>query len=246
MTAATIAWLAVLFFAAAVLYSSVGHAGASAYLAAMALFGLAPELMRPTAWTLNILVAVIASIRFYRAGAFSWTTLWPFLIGSIPAAFAGGAIALSGDAYKRVVGFVLLAAAWRLLASGAHPGAVPVRHPPVAAAVPCGLAIGLLSGLTGTGGGIFLSPLLILMGWSDPRRTAGVSAAFILINSLAGISGHLTQTQALPRAILVWLAAVAAGGLVGSALGSRRFDLLTLRRLLGAVLVIAGLKMLSS
>lgn len=236
--------LALCFFAAATLYSSVGHAGASAYLALMALFGIPEPTMRPTAFALNILVASITLFRFYRAGAFSWATFWPFAVGAVPIAYAGGKIELPAHTYNPIVGVVLIVAALRLVTSFKSVADKPLRKPPLVAAVPVGAAIGLLSGLTGTGGGIFLSPVLILMHWSDARKTAGVSAAFILVNSIAGLSGKLTESAALPHSIWLWLIAVAAGGLLGSTLGSRRFDLLTLRRLLAVVLFAAGVKLL--
>src|SRR3712207_1382952 len=157
--------LTVLIFAAAILYSSVGHAGASGYLAAMALVGLAPEVMKPTALALNILVATIAPVRFYRAGYFYWSALWPFAIGSVPLAFVGGAITLPGYVYKPAVGIVLLYAAYRLVRSTMkepRQAAVKGISIPTAPAVASGGVIGLLSGLTGTGGGIFLSPLLLI------------------------------------------------------------------------------------
>jgi uncharacterized membrane protein YfcA len=242
-----VALLAFLIVAAALLYSSVGHAGASAYLAAMALVGLAPEVMKPTALVLNILVAVIGTIRFSQAGAFSWATLWPFLLGSMPLAFVGGAVQLPGVLYKPLVGLVLLYAAVRLLwSTWARQGVSTevVLAPPLLPAVVLGSGIGLLSGLIGVGGGIFLTPLLLFRRWAETRRAAGVSAAFILLNSLAGLAGNVASVRFLPGEIPVWAAAAGAGGLVGSGLGSRRLGTATLRRLLAVVLVIAGLKLI--
>ncbi|MFO0790173.1 MAG: sulfite exporter TauE/SafE family protein [Pirellulales bacterium] len=228
-------------FLAAMLYSSVGHGGASGYLAAMALFNLAPEAMRPAALTLNVFVATIGVIQFYRAGCFSHAIFWPFALASIPAAALGGAITLPSKAYKAVVGVVLLAAAvrfaWRPVADTAKPV-------PLALALVCGAGIGLLSGLTGTGGGIFLSPLLLVMGWAETKQSAGVSAAFILANSIAGIIGLCTKPTVFPAMLPYWIVAVVAGGLIGSGLGSRRLANPTLRRLLAVVLVIAGLKLI--
>jgi uncharacterized protein len=236
--------LALLIFAAAVLYSSVGHAGASGYLAAMALFGLAPAIMKPTALVLNILVATIATLRFSRAGYFAWSTLWPFAIGSIPFAFAGGAINLSGGIYKPIVGLVLLIGAVRLAWPTQRQSQQYAKCLPVLPAVASGAGIGLLSGLTGTGGGIFLSPLLLFMGWAETRETAGVSAAFILVNSLAGLAGNLTSMWSLPTPLPIWATAAVVGGIIGTELGSRKLASQTLRYLLAAVLVIAGLKLI--
>jgi uncharacterized membrane protein YfcA len=236
--------LAALILAAALLYSSVGHAGASGYLAAMALFGLAPEVMKPTALGLNILVATIAFTKFYRVGAFSWRVFWPLALSSAPLAYIGGLLHLPGHVYKPLVGVVLLFAAWRMWsADTALPErqAAPPRLPVVLA---CGAALGLLSGLTGVGGGIFLSPLLVFLRWAEIRVVSGVAAGFILLNSIAGFVGVLSSLPALPPALPLWAVAAVAGGYVGAELGSRRLATPILRRLLALVLVIAGLKML--
>ncbi|MGB8217825.1 MAG: sulfite exporter TauE/SafE family protein [Candidatus Methanoperedens sp.] len=236
--------LSVLIFAAGLLYSSVGHAGASGYLAAMALFGLAPDIMKPTALLLNILVAAIATFQFYRAGYFSWNIFWPFALGSIPFAFIGGALSLPGSLYKQVLGLVLLFAAYRLFQFRHSAITDAVKPIPVIGAVLFGAGIGLLSGAVGVGGGIFLSPVLLFMGWAGTKETAGVSAAFILVNSIAGISGNLASVKFLPDVIYPWAFAAVLGGLIGSRLGSRRFVNATLYRLLAIVLVIAGAKLI--
>lgn len=234
--------LAALVFVAAVLYSMVGHAGASGYLAAMALMGVAPAVMKPTALTLNILVATVGTVQFTRAGSFSWKLFWPFALGSIPFAFLGGSLAVPVPLYKRVLALVLLYAAWRLFRAPSVAGAArPVRRP---VAVACGTGIGFLSGLTGVGGGIFLSPLMLLVGWADARRTAAVSVAFILVNSISGLLGHLSSVRSLPREIGILAAAALAGGLIGSTLGSRRLPNPVLRRLLAVVLLVAAGKLL--
>ncbi|MDQ1612525.1 MAG: uncharacterized protein QOG00_2456 [Pyrinomonadaceae bacterium] len=247
MNPTDIAILALLILAAAALYSSVGHGGASGYLAAMALFGLAPATMKPTALCLNVLVASIATFRFRRAGCFSWSLFWPFAVASIPLAFVGGAISLPTTIYKQVVGVTLLYAAFRLFLftrAKAEATAAATRAAPLALAMLSGGLIGLLSGLTGVGGGIFLSPLLLLMNWADTRRTAGVSAAFILVNSIAGLSGNLTTLHALPPALPYFAIAAVGGGIIGSEFGSRRLASVTIRRLLAVVLIVAGIKMI--
>jgi hypothetical protein len=241
------AMLTILIFAAAVLYSSVGHAGASGYLAAMALFGVGPAVMKPTALTLNILVATIATVKFHRAGHFSFSLFAPFAIASVPFALFGGATTISAHAYKRVVGAVLLYSAFRLFR--ASTAAQPVTgRPPLWVALVVGAAIGYLSGLVGVGGGIFLSPLLLLMGWAQTRETAAVSAAFILVNSVAGLLGQLMTAGAgsLPAPLPVWAAAAGTGGWIGASYGSRQLATPTIRRLLAVVLVIAALKMLAA
>jgi uncharacterized membrane protein YfcA len=243
----TITAVALLIFVAALLYSSVGHAGASGYLAAMAICGVAAPVMKPTALTLNVLVATIATVQFSRAGCFSWGLFWPFALASVPLAFVGGAVTLPGNIYKPAVGLILLFAASRLLWTSRAaqvetqpPRSEPVPLPPALAS---GAGIGLLSGLTGTGGGIFLTPLLLFMGWAETRESAGVSAAFILVNSLAGLAGHLSGLSKLPGSVPVWAAAAVVGGLIGSSVGSRHLGNASLRRLLAVVLVIAGLKL---
>ncbi|HZG53080.1 MAG TPA: sulfite exporter TauE/SafE family protein [Pyrinomonadaceae bacterium] len=238
--------LALLILAAAALYSSVGHAGASGYLAAMALFGLAPATMKPTALCLNILVASIATFRFWRAGCFHWPLFWPFAVASIPLAFIGGALTLPNAIYKQIVGATLLYAAVRLfLFTRAQAEATAATRPvPLVTAILLGGLLGFLSGLTGVGGGIFLSPLLLLSGWADTRRTAGVSAAFILVNSIAGLSGNLTNLRALPPALPYFALAAIVGGVIGSEFGSRRLTSVAIRRLLAVVLAVAGVKMI--
>lgn len=234
--------LSFLIFAAGLLYSSIGHGGASAYLAAMALFGLAPAVMKPTALVLNILVAGIATAQFFRAGKFSWHIFWPFAITSIPFAFVGGAISLPASIYKQAVGLVLLFAAYQLFRSQKAQIGTTLKPLPIPVAVLSGAGIGLLSGAVGMGGGIFLSPLLLSMGWAQVRLTAGVAAGFILVNSIAGILGHMTSMKFLPDDIYPWALAAVIGGTIGSYLGSRMLTSQTLYHLLEVVLVIAGLK----
>jgi uncharacterized membrane protein YfcA len=236
--------LVVLIFTAALFYSSVGHGGASGYLAAMALVGLAPGIMKPAALSLNILVALIAVVRFYRARCFSWSVLLPFAAASIPFAFLGGRLSLPGTLYRPLIGLVLLFAAFQLFIYTRRTADTQITKVPVLAAVFWGGGIGLLSGLTGVGGGIFLSPLLLFMGWAGPRESAGVSAAFILVNSVAGILGYYSKMQLLPHTVMLWAVAAVAGGVMGSGLGSRHFSNITLRRLLASVVAVAGLKFL--
>jgi uncharacterized membrane protein YfcA len=187
-------------------------------------------------------VATIGTVQFVRAARFSWSLFWPFALGSVPLAFLGGSLAISITVYRRVLALVLLYAAWRLFRGPvAAEETRPVRRP-MATAV--GAGIGLLSGVTGVGGGIFLSPLMLLMRWADARRTAAVSVVFILVNSVAGLLGHVTSVRAIPAEIGVLAAGALAGGLIGSTLGSRRLPNPVLRRLLAAVLVVAAGKLL--
>jgi uncharacterized protein len=235
--------LATLFFAAALLYSSVGHAGASAYLAAMALVGVPVAIMRPTALVLNLFVASIVVVRFSLARHLPWRSLVPLAIGSVPAAFVGGSIELPGELYRPLVAAVLVAGAWRLATS--PPPVDDASRPgvPWIAGIVSGAATGLLAGLTGTGGGIFLTPLLVLAGWTGTRDAAGLSGAFILVNSIAGLAGLLGAGLMLPPQLPLWIGSVAAGGLIGSWLGAARYSVLNLRRALAFVLLLAAAKL---
>jgi uncharacterized membrane protein YfcA len=235
--------LAACMFLAAALYSSVGHAGASAYIALMALFSVPPPVMRPTALTLNVLVASFASYRYTSAGYFRWRVVWPFLVGAVPFAFLGGAIQLPGAYYRPIVGVVLLFSGARMLWPKAVGAAGELRDPPVWLGVVLGAAIGFLSGLTGTGGGIFLSPLIVFRGWSDLRTTSGIAAVFILCNSVAGLLGNVAVVRSLPAELPLYGTAVVLGAFVGTAFGTR-FGLTWIQRALGLVLIIAGLKLI--
>lgn len=229
----------------AVLYSSVGHGGGSGYLAVMALFSLSAEVMRPTALVLNIAVASIGLVAFYRRGAFSWRVLWPFAVTAVPMAFVGGLLHVPGVVYKPLLGAVLIYSAGYLFWPKAEPADDPGLRPPVAPALLIGAFIGLLSGITGIGGGIFLSPLLLFRRWADTRTTAGVSAGFILLNSVSGLAGQLQLLEALPfDAIAVWVPLAVVGGFLGSRYGSRHLRNRTIQRLLGVVLLVAAAKML--
>lgn len=226
-------------------YAAVGHGGASAYLAAMALAGIAPAEMRPVALVLNVVVSSLATWKFHRAGHFRRDLFWPFAAAAVPLAYVGGAITLPGQAYKVLVGLVLLYAAWQLWRSArAGEEMREVRKPPLAAAMAIGGAMGLLAGLTGVGGGIFLSPLLLMLGWAGTKQTSAVAAPFILVNSLAGLAAVVaTQGLALPGYVGILAPAVLAGGWLGAEYGSRRFANPLVRKLLAFVLALAGGKM---
>ena len=235
--------LAVVIFASALLYSAVGFAGGSGYLAAMALFGVAPLVMKPTALTLNIFVAAIATAKYYRAGAFSWRVFWPFAVASVPFAFVGGSLTLPGGVYRPVVGVALLYAAWLCLRRSTDQRELETRQPRFQVMAGAGAAIGFLAGLTGVGGGIFLSPLILLAAWAEARVVSGIAAAFILVNSAAGLLGMLSRSLVLPPQLPLWTAAAVAGGLLGSELGSRHLSNKMIQRLLAVILAAAGLRM---
>jgi uncharacterized membrane protein YfcA len=236
--------LALCLFCGAALYTSVGHAGASAYIAAMALFGIPAATMRPTALVLNIFVASFGVVRFVRAGLFRWRGLWPFALGAVPFAFLGGYLQLPGHIHKTIIGVVLLIAAARLLWPKPLPVLESWKDPPIVVAIPAGALIGLLSGLTGTGGGIFLTPLILFMAWSETKTASGVSVAFILISSIAGLLGNYASLKSLPAELPIYLVAVMAGALIGTQIGIYKYAKEHLLKALGVVLVIAGAKLI--
>jgi uncharacterized membrane protein YfcA len=240
--------VAAMFFVVALLYSTVGHAGASGYLAVMGLAGLAPEVMRPTALLLNIAVAAFTTWRFREARYFDARALAPFVAGSVPCAFIGGALKLPSVAYQATVGLVLLASAavlvWRAYSPRFQGGERPVRIP-VAPALAIGAAIGLLSGLTGTGGGIFLSPVILLLAWAGPKATAGISAPFIMVNSIAGLTGSSFAAHDLPEAMFFFVGCALAGAFVGTWLGTRKLKPRALIVTLAVVMTIAGAKLIA-
>lgn len=229
-------------FVIAILYSSVGHAGASGYIAVMSLLSLAPSVIKPTSLALNILVASIAAWQFFRAGHFSWRLFWPFALPAIPLAFLGGYISLPTNVFKIILGLVLIYSAAHLLFAMQRDKRI--SQPPRFQAMAAGAGIGFFSGLTGTGGGIFLTPILLFMGWAEVKTAAAVSALFILLNSMAGLAGYFANAQALPTFIVPLFVAAALGGIIGSYFGSRRFESIVLKRFLAVVLFIAGAKLI--
>jgi uncharacterized membrane protein YfcA len=228
--------------AIAILYSSVGHAGASGYIAAMSLLGMAPAEIKPIALALNILVAALATWQFRRAGHFSWSLFWPFALLSVPCALVGGYLDLPSNVFKLLVGIILLLSAVQFIVR--PPAETEPAPAPRLIALSTGGTLGLLSGLTGTGGGIFLTPLLIFMHWARTRQASAVSAPFILLNSAAGLVGNISATNTFP--VFTWPLVIAAvtGGAIGSYFGSRRLPVPAVKRLLALVLTIAGFKLI--
>jgi uncharacterized membrane protein YfcA len=228
----------------AILYSSVGHGGGSGYIAVLALFSLEPAAFKPTALVLNILVSAVATFSFARAGHFSWRLFWPFAVASIPCSFIGGYINLPPHLYKPLVGIILLASACRLFFHTEQHVDMEIRQPPAPAALIFGALLGFLSGLVGVGGGIFLSPLLLFLKWGRAREVSAVAALFVLVNSVAGLLGHLSSLRAVPHFVPMLAVAALIGGSIGAFLGSRRLPTAMVIRLLAVVMVIAGFKLL--
>lgn len=240
--AAILVPLAALVLAAAVLYSAGGHGGASAYLALMALFGISPLASKPTALLMNVAVTVLGTVRFSRVGAVPWRTVSWFALGSVPAAFAAGHLRLATHIHQLVLGAVLGVAASLIALSPV--GRDKRASPPPAALVAIGVALGALAGATGIGGGVFLTPILLLTGWEEARPAAGAAAAFILVNSLAGLAGHLSSGATVPPLAGLFVLFAGTGALLGTWLGAKKLAPATLRRVHAAVLFVSGAKLL--
>ncbi len=243
----TLSWILLLaaVFTVAFFYSSVGHGGATGYLAALALLGVAPASARVAVLIANVLVASVAWWRFYRAGHFDWRVLATFAVISVPCAMLGAKVHVSVQTYKLVLGTVLtIAGIVLLLRARWQTDELTLRRFLWPVALVIGAVLGFLAGLTGIGGGVFLSPLLYVLRWVKPKTTGGISAAFIVLNSIAGLvgAGWDRITHAGP---LLWLTAPAViGALLGTHYGARRWSSITFSRVLAAVLVFAGVKLL--
>lgn len=225
----------------AFLYSSVGHGGASGYLALMALFGIEAAVMKPSALILNLFVSSIAFLSYYRAGHFRLRLLLPFAITSIPAAFIGASLHIPPEVYKKILGVALLIAALRIVVRPRDEAERNKLSIPIA--LFSGALIGFFSGMIGIGGGIILSPLLLITRWAGMKQTAAVSAAFIFLNSLAGLSGHLVAGMEVYPKIFLWIVVVIIGGILGSWSGGFKLSPKQLRYLITAVLFIASMKL---
>jgi len=223
-------------------YSSVGHGGASGYLALMALFGFAPESIRYYALILNLVVSAIAFLSYYKAGFFRWRKVVPFLITSIPAAYIGATFSINPMAYKIILGVMLLIAVTRMLLVGNKENGI-THDPPILLALGIGLILGLVSGIIGIGGGILLSPILILAKYARIKEASAASALFIFLNSASGLAGLLTLQFSFQANIVFWILGVTVAGLLGSAIGSRTFSELNLKRVLSLVLIAASIKL---
>ncbi len=233
-----------LLFVVAFLYSSVGHGGASGYLAVLSLMGVSAVLMRPTALMLNIFVAGISFFQYYRSGHFRWKLFYPFAILSLPMAYLGTFVTLDPVIYKRILGICLIIAVLRIVGVFNRRQDKPVQNMPVIAGLIIGAALGFFSGMIGIGGGIILSPVILLMNWGNLKETSAVSALFIVVNSMAGMLGIWKQGLVLPPQIYLWLMVAIGGGLLGSYWGSRKAEHRVLKSVLAVVLLFAAAKLI--
>jgi hypothetical protein len=233
----------VCLFLVGFVYASVGHGGASGYLATMALFGIAPSLLKPSALLLNLFVSTVSFIQFYRAGYFRWDKFWPFALLSVPLAFVGAKIPLSDTVYRQLLAVCLLLVVARLLWTARSQEGDP-KPIPLGAGLLTGGVIGLLSGMVGIGGGIILSPLMLLFRWARLKEVAATSALFIFVNSLSGLFGLVSKGYSPDPAVYGWIGAAFTGGLLGGYLGSQRFNVPTLRYLLASGVGLACLKLI--
>ncbi len=232
-----------LLFIVAFLYASVGHGGASGYLALMALYGVAPDVMKPTALLLNLFVSLISFIQFYRGGHFRWKIFWPLAAASVPFAFLGGQINVDADLYKKVLGILLLIPVMRFFFLN-DAGREEQESNNVLLSMLIGIAIGFLSGLIGIGGGIILSPVIILLNWTNQKQAAAISALFIFVNSLAGLAGQVTKGIEFSSDMYMYVIVAFIGGLGGAYFGAIKFRQSILKKVLATVLLLAVFKLL--
>jgi uncharacterized membrane protein YfcA len=233
----------ILLFVVAFLYASVGHGGASGYLALMAIYGFAPEEMKPTALLLNLFVSMTSFIQFYRGKYFIMRLFLPLAMASVPMAFIGGMITIEAGIYKKVLGVLLLFAVTRFFFFR-NARADEMKQRNIWLAVIIGSIIGLLSGMIGIGGGIILSPILLLLKWTDQKQTAAISALFIFVNSISGLAGQLIKGITFNSNMILYVAIAFAGGLAGAYFGALKFKQTILKNVLATVLLLAAYKLL--
>ncbi len=225
----------------AFLYASVGHGGASGYLALMVLFGTQPALMKSSALMLNLFVSMTSFIQFYRSGYFRWKLFYPFAITSVPLSFIGARLPITDSLYKQLLAVALVIAIGRMLFQPSE--SEEDKPASLIGSLLIGAAIGLLSGMLGIGGGIILSPVILLFRWAKMKETAAISALFIFVNSISGLLGLLSKGVNLNTQTIWWIAVAFVGGLLGAYFGSKRFNVPTLRYILAFVLIIACVKL---
>lgn len=243
LSTTTTVLISVAVFLVALLFAIAGHTGASAYLAIFGLLGMAPAVIKPTVLALNVVVGCVAVYKFARAGHFSWRLIWPFILTSIPFSFLGGLITLPTSIYRLIVGVVLVYAAFRMLFDVPNKNGTRPDSPSLWLSLLLGAGIGFTGGLIGIGGGVLLSPILLLTKWAGPQLTAGTISVFVLVNSISGLLGHWSASPDLPSQLPIWGAVALIGGWIGAEIGSRRLSATTIRRMLGLILLLAGLRM---
>jgi uncharacterized protein len=232
-----------LLFLVAFLYASVGHGGASGYLALMAIFSFTPDVMKPTALLLNLFVSLTSFIQFYRGKHFDWKIFLPFAIASVPMAFVGGLISIDNFVYKKILGLLLIIPIIRFLFFNTV-AADDLKKSNTVLSLVIGAGIGLLSGMIGIGGGVILTPVLLLLKWTDMKKAAGISALFIFVNSIAGLAGQLTKGIQFSADMYAFVAIAFAGGVCGAYFGSLKFNQTILKYMLAVVLMLAAYKLL--
>jgi uncharacterized protein len=239
-------WMPLLLFVVALLYASVGQAGASGYLAVMAMTEMSPSAMKVTALALNLMVSAIGTFQFYRAGLLAFRTFYPFAILGIPFSLVGGAIHLPEEIFYPIIGGILVLSAAQMFRSAwkQRQSSQDEKAPPFLPALLTGAGIGLVSGITGTGGGIFLAPIILTMGWVSARRTGAVTAAYNLLNSAGALVGASSVWTNAPPSLPLWLVFVAAGGAIGAFAGVRFLPERALKMTLGLILLVSGLRMI--
>jgi uncharacterized membrane protein YfcA len=233
----------VLLFVVAFLYASVGHGGASGYLALMAIFSIAPEVMKPTALLLNLFVSLTAFIQFYRGQHFKWKIFLPFAVASVPMAYIGGHITLEGYVYKKILGILLLIPVVRFLFFANIPDS-ELKKSNILLSLFIGAAIGFLSGVIGIGGGIILSPVLLLLKWTNQKQTAAISALFIFVNSVSGLKAQIDKGIKFSPDMVTYVAIAFVAGILGAYFGSLKFKQTILKNVLALVLLLAAFKLL--
>lgn len=233
----------VLLFVVAFLYASVGHGGASGYLALMAIFAVSPTVMKPTALLLNLFVSSTSFIQFHRGGHFKWRIFWPFSLASIPLSFVGGMMTVDSAIYKKILGILLLVPVIRFIFFK-NTSLKDLRPSNIPLSLLAGGIIGLLSGMIGIGGGIILSPILLLLKWTDQKQTAAISASFIFVNSVAGLGGQLIMGFEFNSYMLAYVSIAFAGGICGAYFGALKFGQDILKNILAVVLAVAAYKLL--